>query len=218
MGESSQERLQGLRGLALLLWRSSKSEGREWGVGSVVVGFGVFGAPRFSVQRPKNACFKGFWYLWTENRGAPKMPNPTATDPTPHSHDSRPSDFLRGNRNRGNRAVPRETLRGCLRGSLRTPEDLGNLSDQEGVFAEKGARFRGKWGSAPSAPPPPSPLLEDPPPLGFSVKPLGFSVKPAPPPRRKGGRGRGAGVGGGGGARPHLPRKRAPFSAKTPSG
>ena len=29
-------------------------EGREWGVGSVVVGFGVFGAPQFSVQRPEN--------------------------------------------------------------------------------------------------------------------------------------------------------------------
>ena len=41
-----------------------------------------------------------------------------------------------------------------------------------GVFAEKGARFRGKWGSAPSAPPPPSPLLEDPPP---------HPLAPAPP-------------------------------------
>ena len=88
----------------------------------------------------------------------------------------------------------------------------------EGVFAEKGARFRGKWGSAPSAPlpppqkfpwaPTPSPLLEEPPP------PLGFSVKPPPPPRRRGGgmSGRGWGLG----LRPHLPRKRAPFSAKTP--
>ena len=34
----------------------SKSEGREWGVGSVVVEFGVFGAPRFSVQRSQNTC------------------------------------------------------------------------------------------------------------------------------------------------------------------
>ena len=33
----------------------TKSEGREWGVRSVVVGFGVFGAPRFSVQRSQNA-------------------------------------------------------------------------------------------------------------------------------------------------------------------
>ena len=31
-----------------------KSEGREWGVASVVVGFGVFGAPQFSVQRSQN--------------------------------------------------------------------------------------------------------------------------------------------------------------------
>ena len=30
-----------------------KSEGREWGVGSVMVDFRVFGAPRFSVQRPQ---------------------------------------------------------------------------------------------------------------------------------------------------------------------
>ena len=50
------------------------SEGRAWGVGSVVEGFGVFGAPRFSVQRSQNAYFKGFWDLWTENRGAPKTP------------------------------------------------------------------------------------------------------------------------------------------------
>ena len=48
------------------------SEGREWGVGSVVVEFGVFGAPRFSVQRSQNTRFKGFGDLWTENRGAPK--------------------------------------------------------------------------------------------------------------------------------------------------
>ena len=64
---------------------------KEWGVGSVVVEFGVFGAPRFSVQRSQNACFKGIWDLWTENRGAPKTPNSTTTDPTPHS---RPSDHL----------------------------------------------------------------------------------------------------------------------------
>ena len=38
-------------------------------------------APRFSVQRSQNTYFKGFWDLWTENRGAPKMPNPTTTDP-----------------------------------------------------------------------------------------------------------------------------------------
>ena len=27
------------------------SEGRGWGVGSVVIGFRIFGAPRFTVQR-----------------------------------------------------------------------------------------------------------------------------------------------------------------------
>ena len=52
---------------------------------------------------------------------------------------------------------------------------------------------------APLTPPPPT-LLEDPPPLKFSVK------RPLPPSRRGGGRGRGAG-GGGGGAE-------APFTAK----
>ena len=60
------------------------SEGREWGVGSVVVDFGVFGAPRFSVERSQNMCFKGFWNLWKENRGAPKTPNSTTMDQTPH--------------------------------------------------------------------------------------------------------------------------------------
>ena len=40
-------------------------------------------APPFSVQRSKNTCSKGFWNLWTENRGAPKTRHPTTTDPTP---------------------------------------------------------------------------------------------------------------------------------------
>ena len=56
-----------------------------------MVGFGVSGAPRFSVQRSQNPIFKGFWDHWTENRGAPKTPNSTTTDLTPHL---RPSDNL----------------------------------------------------------------------------------------------------------------------------
>ena len=32
--------------------------------------------------------FKGFWDLWTENRGAPKTPNSTTTDLTPHLRPS----------------------------------------------------------------------------------------------------------------------------------
>ena len=52
---------------------------------SVVVEFHVFGAPRFSVKRSQNTSFKGFWRLWTENRGAPKTRESTTTDPTPHS-------------------------------------------------------------------------------------------------------------------------------------
>ena len=47
------------------------------------------GRPRFSVQRSQDASFEWFGDLWTENREAPKTPNPTTTDPTPHS---RPSD------------------------------------------------------------------------------------------------------------------------------
>ena len=64
------------------------TEGRECGVGSVVVDFRVFGAPRFSVQRPRDPLQSVVWDLWTENRGAPKTRNSTMTDPTPHSRPS----------------------------------------------------------------------------------------------------------------------------------
>ena len=37
------------------------------------------------------SSFKGFGDFWTENRGAPKAPDPTTTDPSPHS---RPSDAI----------------------------------------------------------------------------------------------------------------------------
>ena len=37
------------------------SEGRKWGVRSVVVEFGVFGAPRFSVQKSPNPLKIGVW-------------------------------------------------------------------------------------------------------------------------------------------------------------
>ena len=37
------------------------SEGRKSGVRSVVVEFGVFGAPRFSVQRSQNPLKIGIW-------------------------------------------------------------------------------------------------------------------------------------------------------------
>ena len=48
------------------------------------------GRPNFSPEVPKIPIFKGFWDLWTENRGAPKTPNSTTTDLTPHL---RPSDY-----------------------------------------------------------------------------------------------------------------------------
>ena len=46
-----------------------------------------WGTPIFSPEAP-NTCFKGFWDLWMESRGAPKTPNSTTTDPTPHSRHS----------------------------------------------------------------------------------------------------------------------------------
>ena len=60
------------------------------GVRSVVVEFGVFGAPRFSVRwgLPKYLFLKGFGDLCKENRGAPKTPNSTTTDLTPHLRPS----------------------------------------------------------------------------------------------------------------------------------
>ena len=44
----------------------------EWGVGSVVVGFGVFGAPRFSVQRSQNTGFKRVLGPLDGKSGSPK--------------------------------------------------------------------------------------------------------------------------------------------------
>ena len=38
-----------------------------------------WGAPIFSSEVPKYLFLKGFWGLWTENRGAPKTPNSTTT-------------------------------------------------------------------------------------------------------------------------------------------
>ena len=61
-----------------------RSEGRECGVGSVVVGFRVFGAPRFSVQRSPNYLFSSVLGLSVGYSGAPqKQRNPTTTDPPP---------------------------------------------------------------------------------------------------------------------------------------
>ena len=47
------------------------------------------GHPDFQSRGPQIPIFKGFRDLWTENRGAPKTPNSTTTDLTPHL---RPSD------------------------------------------------------------------------------------------------------------------------------
>ena len=69
----------------------------------------------------------------------------------------------------------------------------------------------------PLPPPKNSPYTPWPPPPPLSWKnppPLDFQVNPPLPPRRRGGGGGARGWGGGG--RPHLTRKRAPFSAKTP--
>ena len=50
-------------------------------VGANLDGFGA----------PWDTDFEGLCDLWTDNRGAPKTPNPTTMDPTPHS---RPSGLL----------------------------------------------------------------------------------------------------------------------------
>ena len=52
------------------VFKGTVSEGREWGVGSVVVEFGVFGAPRFSVQRSQNPL------SGTQNEPKPKLVSP----------------------------------------------------------------------------------------------------------------------------------------------
>ena len=72
-----------VKALPFFTFKIGLSEGREWGVGSVVLDFCVFGAPRFSVHRSPNSYLKGFWGLWAENRGAPKTRKSTMTDPTP---------------------------------------------------------------------------------------------------------------------------------------
>ena len=48
------------------------SEGRKWGVRSVVVEFGVFGAPWFSVQRSQNPLKIGIWGPLDGKSGRPK--------------------------------------------------------------------------------------------------------------------------------------------------
>ena len=48
------------------------SEGRKWGVRSIVVEFGVFGAPRFSVQRSPNPLKIGIWGPLDWKSGRPK--------------------------------------------------------------------------------------------------------------------------------------------------
>ena len=108
--------------------------------------------------------------------------------------------------------------RGILQGTVRgnaTSRKKSDTIDQnqatKGVFAEKGARFRGKWGLGPPPPPkspytrlalPPRPLSwKTPPPPGI------FSKAPTAPQEKGGGGGEGPGVGGGG--------AEAPFTAKT---
>ena len=49
------------------------------------------GRPDFQSRGPQIPIFKGFGDLWTENRGAPKTPNSTTTDLTPHL---RPSELM----------------------------------------------------------------------------------------------------------------------------
>ena len=79
------------------LWHVS--EGRNGGSDTSWLNLAFLGRPDFpSGQRSPNTYFKGFWDTWTENRGAPKTPNSTTTDLTPHL---RPSECCRGGVQRG---------------------------------------------------------------------------------------------------------------------
>ena len=55
------------------MWGKPSFRGpRKWGVRSVVVEFGVFGAPRFSVQRSQNPLEIGIWGPLDWKAGRPK--------------------------------------------------------------------------------------------------------------------------------------------------
>ena len=58
--------------IACAMWFHRFSEGREWGVRSVVVEFGAFGAPPFSVQRFPNPLKIGIWGPLDWKSGRPK--------------------------------------------------------------------------------------------------------------------------------------------------
>ena len=95
-----------------------KSEGREWGVGSVVLGSAFLLCPDFHTRCPKFLFWKGFERLRAEVWGVPKA-DPATTDPTPLS---RPSEHRRTAQRRGRKgevkgkqAQQKETsLRGCV--------------------------------------------------------------------------------------------------------
>ena len=65
-----------------------KSEGRKWGVGSVVVESAFLGRPDFQSRGPKTLILKVSERFGANIWGAPNA-DPTTTDPTPHV---RPSD------------------------------------------------------------------------------------------------------------------------------
>ena len=67
---------------------SKKSEGREWGVRSVVVDFGVFGVPRFSVQRPPNPLNNYFGTSRLKIGAPQKRENQPRGIQPPHSRPS----------------------------------------------------------------------------------------------------------------------------------
>ena len=80
----------------------------------------------------------------------------------------------------------------------------------EGVFAENGAHFHGKWGLGAPSPPPKFPVHTPGPPLPGRPPPPGIFSKTPTAPQKKGG-GRGArGRGGGGGRRGPIYRENEP--------
>ena len=88
----------------------------------------------------------------------------------------------RRHRDRGNGSAPLFALNEVgpgKRGWVASCADRRTLGllPLKGVFAEKGARFRGKWGSAPSAPPSPPPKIPR-----THAPPPSLSWKNPPPP------------------------------------
>ena len=79
-GGNPQTNLESALNVTLLSFSSLLSEGINWGMGRVMVGTAVFGAPRFLAKTLENTAF---FHKKMQNRGAPKTAVPTTTHPIP---------------------------------------------------------------------------------------------------------------------------------------